>query len=63
MDDQRAQLARLRMEMQALHARFTHVTSEYEAGRLTLSEEAVLLRDIIHATGAVMDQVSALVTE
>jgi hypothetical protein len=51
------------MEIRALHVQFTHVTSEYEAGRLTLGEEAVLLRDIIHATGAVMDQVAALVTE
>ena len=63
MEGHRGQLARLHGEIRALHVRFTFVTGEYDAGRITLNEEAMLLRDIIHATGAVMDRVSALVAE
>jgi hypothetical protein len=59
-EDQRVELAGLRGELQALYAQFTHVTAEYDAGRLTLNEEAALLNSIIHATVAVMDRVTTL---
>jgi hypothetical protein len=63
MDVDRKQIARLHGEIRALHVRFTFVTAEYDAGHITLSEEAMLLSDIIYATGAVMDRVNALMAE
>ncbi|MDQ2787755.1 MAG: hypothetical protein M3Y58_22430 [Chloroflexota bacterium] len=62
MESHRRQLARFHIEIRALHTQFTAVTTQYEAGHLTLSEEVMLLRDIIHATTAVMDRVTALVS-
>jgi len=63
MEKPRAHIARLRRRVRELRADFAFVEGEYEAGRISLSEEVARLTEITDETNAVVHELAALMPD